>query len=376
MIVERKVLLEKLQVVSPALSTNEMIPVLTHFWLTGKDLMAFNDRIAISTPFQTEFRGAVQSSLLEWVKSVRFKTIKISPVDKGILVTGGKEDKDEKKSRYSRYDCPTLPPEDFIFEMPKASESAEFPVDANEFVAGLENCMRSVTSDTSVPDQLGVTLIPSDDKLLMFSTNDQTVCYSEVKLSGECAIQERVILSGTFCQQLLRLSKGDKLHLEIHPDHVLFKAAGTKIFGKLINSDNPVDFTSIIEYHLQNATKLFPIPERLKGILDRHIIVANSKIDRSSTAITIKDESMLFDSSSGSRGSMHDVLAVPGHPTLSTHLEPKLLKAGIDDFYLPKPVEEDELEVWSKRNGKFVVTKTCAIMRRGNLFYLVSANTE
>ena len=47
---DRLELLSILSTVSPALANIDIIPVMTHFWLDGESVMAYNDKIAITHP--------------------------------------------------------------------------------------------------------------------------------------------------------------------------------------------------------------------------------------------------------------------------------------------------------------------------------------
>jgi hypothetical protein len=47
---ELRRLIAKLQMVEPARSANPILPILNHYWFTGKQLMAFNDTIALAVP--------------------------------------------------------------------------------------------------------------------------------------------------------------------------------------------------------------------------------------------------------------------------------------------------------------------------------------
>ena len=50
MITPRKALLAKLKTIMPAVADHDLIPIHTHFIFTGSDIVAYNERIAISVP--------------------------------------------------------------------------------------------------------------------------------------------------------------------------------------------------------------------------------------------------------------------------------------------------------------------------------------
>jgi hypothetical protein len=66
-------LIRALETVEPALAINQLIPLLTHYWFTGKSLIGYNGSIALQVPFQTDFRGAVPGKVLELLKRGSFE---------------------------------------------------------------------------------------------------------------------------------------------------------------------------------------------------------------------------------------------------------------------------------------------------------------
>ena len=59
--------------------------------------------------------------------------------------------------------------------------------------------MRSVSSDLSVSDQAGVTLMVDGDELSLFSTNNATLSTNTLKLTAKPPFKERIILPALFC---------------------------------------------------------------------------------------------------------------------------------------------------------------------------------
>jgi len=62
--IARRLLLNKLKVVVPAVALNELIPVLTHVCFSGTHLIGYNDCIAISIPRSSGFRGCIPAVTL------------------------------------------------------------------------------------------------------------------------------------------------------------------------------------------------------------------------------------------------------------------------------------------------------------------------
>jgi DNA polymerase III sliding clamp (beta) subunit (PCNA family) len=347
---EREDFLKRLETVEPALADNNLVPILQHFWFDGERVMAYNDQIAISTPCPTSFKGAVQgSTILSLLKASTATDVKLTAKDDALRIQVGRSD----------IKLGLRPVSDFIFEMPEPNEKAN-PLSADTSGAlkrAIQVCMNSVSNDTSVPDQLGITLIPDGEDLHFYATNNKTLSYSFVTIPKMATGLERIILSGTFCQQLLRLTKTDDAPiLELYKDRAMLVAGETILHGRLIFSSHPLPYEQIIERHLEKGIdkKLVDIPNELDGILTRAMIITDgSSTDRTATDVVYDNGALWFDSKSD-RGHIEDYIMIK-HPDVTTKIDPKLIKAGIGMF------------------DKMLITNKAAIMAGDDSYYLVSA---
>lgn len=349
MLLPRKELLDKLEVVSPALSTNELLPVLTHYWLTGETLMAFNDQIAIEVPCHSDVVGAVPGVLLSLVKNSKAREAELTHTNDNFLV----------RLASTRIKLAHLSKDNFVFNMPKKGKHVLIVKDRKAFFEALGVCMLSVGTDTAVTDQLGVTLLADGKSALMaFATDNASIAHARIELaSGSAALKQRVILSSQFVKQVLALGPSAKnIHLEINDDYALFEVPGVRVFGRLIVSTSPIDFDDIVKRHFpaEARKQLVQIPSKLKLMLDRAVIITDSMTDQAATTVTCDGEVMKFVSRTG-RGEVVETVQLPGHPSVKVRLEPKLLRVGYGKF--------DDM----------IVTERCAVMVRGDSFYMVSA---
>lgn len=339
-------LVDMLQLVSPGLSNNDLIPILSHVWFTGSSLMAYNDQIAVSVPLKTDFKGAVPgSTLIDLIKNSRAKDIEFIAAESELTI----------KAASSRFKLGMLPDEAFnIFDMPKASKGALTPPAL--FFDAIASCMQSVGSDPSTPEQLGVTLIPDDKDLELYSTNNATITYTKITLP--LGKPTRVTLSADFCKQMVSIAKSEKnVKVEIHDDYSLLTTPkGISLFGRLIEIDKPLDFAGIMENNIPDDAKKIAvdIPSKLRLMIERAIIITNSTSERSQTAITITDGKMRFLSKS-SRGEVIDtVLIGDKQPDVSLDLDCKHLKPVFDAY------------------DKMLITDRCFIMLKGQSIYMVA----
>jgi hypothetical protein len=339
-------LVDMLQLVSPGLSNNDLIPILSHVWFTGSTLIAYNARIAISCPFKTDFKGALPgSTLIDLVKNSRAKDIEFIPAENDLTV----------KAASSRFKLGMLPDEAFnIFEMPKPSKGAITPPE--DFFKAIDACMQSIGVDNTIPEQLGITIVPNGKDLELYSTNNATITYTKITLP--LGKPTRVTLSADFCKQMVAIAKSEKnVKVEIHDDYSLLTTPkGISLFGRLIEIDKPLDFAGIMENNIPDDAKKIAvdIPSKLRLMIERAIIITNSTSERSQTAITITDGKMRFLSKS-SRGEVIDTVMVgDGQPDVSLDLDCKHLKPVFDAY------------------DKMLVTDRCFIMLKGQSIYMVA----
>lgn len=345
--IDRKQLLEALKCVAPALAPVPLIPILSHIWFTGSRIMAYNDRIGISTPFKTDFKGALPGAvLLDLLNASLAKECDFVEERQDVLI----------KAAGSKIKLPFLPPSDFAFEMPARGKGVKDIPKDHAFFAGMETCLRSISNDTTHPDQLGVTVIPADKDLLLFATDSATMMHA--KAPAFPFTRKRIVLPTAFCQQMLILAKyAERVSIESSDDFVLFEADDTKLFGRLVEmgSATPFDFPGVFARHTQSMGRDKPveIPSRMRLIVERAIIMTTTKQDKGHTKITARDGRLTFLSLSD-HGEITDTLAIK-HPDVNVQINPRLLKDGLTDF------------------KKILFTSRCAIMQNEAATFLVSS---
>jgi DNA polymerase III sliding clamp (beta) subunit (PCNA family) len=323
----RESLAQKLTVLKAALANNNMVPALTHYWFTGKVVRAYNDRLMIHTKFETDFVGAVPGdTLLKLLNSPGPAEVEFEKSANDLLITMGKR----TKVKLATMDLPDM------FTMPELADEDFYIKDDKlilDLIDAIDDCSRSISDDTSVPDQLGVTLIPDKERILVFSTNSKTVSHTIVDCPG---LKHRVILGHLFCEQLVGMKGAEKLRLEIRVDDAIFRGIvdSTKytIFGRNIQSDKPISFQSVINEHFpkEDHKKLVEVPPGLVDILMRATVMLD-ETSHTKSVLKIEDERLTLHTKS-SRGEITDTIKIKGHPNVTFDINPKLSKIGVENF--------------------------------------------
>lgn len=347
----RKTLLDKLKIVSPALADNDLIPVLRHFWFRGDHVMGFNDQIAISTMLKTDFEGAVSGEvLLDVLNSSKAKTVELVPEEDHLLM----------KAASSRIKLGLLHADSMVFQMPK--EFGKKVVSNNQqFIAALDNCMRSLGSDTSSPEQVGITMKLSAESIKLYGTNAMTISKASVSVKTGIKNEVSLIMSGTFCKQFLRLVKQAKqwtLYFD-GTDNTTLDCGDVVLYGRQILVGKPLEFEKIIARHFKksDSNRMIEIPTKLKLILERAVIFAGAKggaVETGATKVTVEGKKVKFVTST-QKGSVTDTLQLAEeHEPVQFRIEPIHLKNGYGSF------------------SKMLLTNECVIMKSGSTMYFVS----
>lgn len=345
---KRTELLDKLNIVAPALAANDIVPVQAHIWFTGETLMAYNGHIAISTPCKTEFACAVPGMyLLNLLKASGAKTIEFegSPHEEGDML--------QVLGASMKIKLPALPASAFNFKMPKPPEDV-LSIDGEKFVAAIDTCLRSVASETTTPDYAGITLLPQDDGLNVFGANGLTLSRAIVKYKGDG--WARSILPPAFCKQLTVLAKDQKkIKFRLGKERAMFADdKGTIMYGQLIDTEKPLPMINVFESHLKPGAALVPIPSKLVAVLERACIVSAGETTPIRTKIEVKERVARFKTSSRF-GEVRDRMDVSGgQPDVVLEIDPKPVRAGCGDF------------------NKMLITKSCFVMANETAYYMIS----
>lgn len=341
---ERAMLLSKLETVAPALADNDLVPLFTHFVFTGSTLMAYCERLAISVPLKTDFKGAVPGKImLDMLRASGAKNVDLQDASGWLRI----------KAAGANIRLPMMPA-DGTFKMPAPAQSInDLAAEPSNFFAAVDDCLQSVAPYATQPDLLGITMIPTNGRASLFSSNNSTLSHSTFKLKYK--MKNRVILSADFCRQVLRMQKdAEKTALEIRDGYAMFSAGSSQLYGTLVNTNNPLNYDQIIQrVHVAHSDKsLCEKPKGLARVLDRAVLITDIAGRDVSTKITLEKGKARFESES-ERGKVVDVLPLP-HPNISVSMKPSLWRGGYDRY--EKFRITDRAVVMTHENGLFAIT--------------------
>ena len=355
----RSELLNTLGIVQPALAANDLLPVLTHYWFTGDEVMAYNDVIALSATCKTEWRAALKGSILR------------EALNKGV----GKEvdlevTDDEAKIKCGKYTTkvPVLPDESYIFEFPEPDDEDLVHVKPSEFIEGIETCLQSLGGHISEPERKGIVLDPDGKKTLnLYSTDSVTMSHAVVTTKKPHGIQSHITLSESFCETALKLMRkkgGHEFKLYISEDYVLLEMEKVKLYGRVLDDPSPPKFAKVLgQYMPKNLDNgLVEIPKTITMLLDRAFIVVSKSIDPTTTLSVVEPKKKngkhrLRVYSTSELGNVTDSLDLDTtHPAVSVKVDLARLR-----------------EVELAKFDKFMVHERCIVFTKGRrCFHLVS----
>jgi len=278
----RKELVAPLKTVAPALSTLDIIPVLSCFCFDGETVTAYNDVIAISTPLATTFRGAVQGRpLLDLLGACKAKSVEAAEAGSTLNMKVGR----------SKFRLPMLPEEDFAYTPPE--EEGESVVWSKECYEAFKRVLVSMGEDSFYLWRSGVTVSFEGRTAVFYSTDNVTVSRHEVKLSGGSKLKGRVITMPTqFCEILAGFREG---RLFVGSSWVgIENEAGTFVLARLVEDSRLDEYEAMFA---ELPEERFALPAAFGSALDRAAVVVDSDkatgIQVTGTAIRLKTESMV-----------------------------------------------------------------------------------
>lgn len=358
---ERKKLLDSLNVVKPSLADNNLIPVLTHFWFTGKEVMAYNDVISISAPLKTDFRGSVEGKTLsEFLSKCTASEVTLKEVD----ADEGDASNLSVKCGRSSIKMRLFPDDSFLFELPDHSDWAAVDVDPKELSSAMAVCLESIGNHVSEPERNAITVIPQErNKIHLYSTDSITMSHAVIDNKVRSNLPEKFIIPYMFCvtaQSLLSKCKTYELCVDDDSIIMIFDKK-IKLYGRLVECLHELDFEKVFDKHLpdRNNELMVPIPKQLSLSIERaYVAVSRSAAPETSMRVLEDDKGSYIRMVARSEyGEIRDKVRISGdHKKISVNVDLKRLR---------------DCSFGTFERMRF--TKNCIVLSKGdNMYHLVS----
>lgn len=313
---------------APFLMQKSFAPILTHFCFGDDKVVAYNDLQAIEIKYKSNLNCALPGSLLiKMLNSIQQHSLDI------IQKTGEVQFKNGR----SVVKLPSLPKEDFIFQMPDTSncETVKLPLDV---ISGLANCLVSTSHDLASPEKNGVRLIIANKRLEFYSTDSISLSryrYESVNVP-DCSID--IIIPSTFCEQLIRLTKTKSNEIEetAFVNLLISKDSGDSfliaeidsnitVFTRLIEVEEKLPFVELVSEYESFIQSWFEVPDALSNIIERACILIPPE-DKFVTVFESKGNTIMIDTTTKS-GISDDVIEFESKvPEGRFRLNPEVIK--------------------------------------------------
>ncbi len=262
----RKELVEKLELVSRALADNDIIPIFKCFCFDGQTVKSYNDALAIIAPCKMQEKFCVNGQvLLGLLSNSHTENVEFLIEDRDLTVKTGR----------STFKLPWFPREDFLFKKP---DDTNFVCNiTKDFLAGLSACLMTSSKDISQAAFMGVCL---QGESLYSTDGDAITRYGKPNKDGAGNM-----LPNSFCETLVKL--GHEGMLSTNREWVKAKLNdGLIVYGRLIAVDTPIDYEMWIKKTLPSEKLYVGMPKGLDRALSRARVIADP--ESAKTVLTIR----------------------------------------------------------------------------------------
>lgn len=275
----RNDLLAALKICRPALASNDLIPVLSHYCFDGDRVFAYNDVMCIAVDIDVGISCALPGDpLYRVIDSFSSDEVYLEAQKTDVLVRG--------KTKKAKVTMPFLTAHTFLYRDPGDKEATQDMELTEETVNAMQFCLDSVPDNPLLPYQMGITV--SKDGW-MYASDGTTVAYADTSLKCKKA----VLLPAAFCKQVVSLFSveeagtlciGEDFAIgEFHP--------GVMIFTKLPFASEVGKFERVLDEHVPTDANLWyvDVPKQLLSCLDRCLAVLSSDLEKTLEVSIDKD---------------------------------------------------------------------------------------
>lgn len=315
---QRGELVRKLELVSRALATNDLIPIFKCYQFDRHTVSAYNDSVAIVVGLQTKDAFAANGKILiDLLKYSSAENVTLDVKGHDLFVGAGQ----------SQFKLPFHPEDEFLFKEPKL-DGKPITITPN-LIDGLSACLLTSGKSEDQRALMGVCLKVERNRNVLYSTDGDAI--SKFELGNAVMEAGSYMLPNDFCDALIKIVKDTgavKGELSLSSEWVCADLdTGYSIFGRLVTIDNPIDYEAIINSTLKGSVSYLAIPEGLYYALARARVVAD--IESTGTILTVNssDEgSVLRLSTNTNMGNIDDVVPMTAHAPVEANVSAELMQ--------------------------------------------------
>jgi DNA polymerase III sliding clamp (beta) subunit (PCNA family) len=266
-------LLEALKICKPALGNSSLIPGLDAYHFQGKRVTAFNGSLLVSTELETDFPivGSIIGDTLFKLVSELDKDIEITiPTTTSIMVKSGR----------SKTTFPVSQIDPVFLEAAEEHEGEIHLPTSVLFASGLKRCLQSVSTKSSMSDEVGINVFIENGECRMYSSNGVLFSRFVFPLEGGNFPDIQIFLPAAFCEQLLYLYS----ELRIEPSEITITDKYIRaLFGNVYlrcsfySSPVKMEVRQLIDDGLE-VIPTVPLPKELSETIKRSEIIAGNAV--------------------------------------------------------------------------------------------------
>lgn len=321
---KRKELLDKLNIAKTCLATQDIIPILTHFYFDKDKIMSFNIGQAVIIQEETGLNCCVPGDEITKLLA-SYNTDEISVLQKDDTVT--------VKSGRSNVKLKTLPAVNFPFKLESLDSAKQHDL-PGEFFEGMRQVSISMGNNASKRNQYGITVVSSRTKTTLYSSDIARI--SSFTLSKPLESDPfTILLPRPFCENLISISKdfdGGKLY--VGKEYVMIdlykegKTSGIQLHSKFSDDVALLPFEKIMSSLDLTKIKFQNIPESLISGIDRNLILIAS--DKNPEIELSTNGKIMTLTSSNAQGDAFDEIEFEETlPTVTCKMKPAFARQAI-----------------------------------------------
>lgn len=333
----RSTLVKVLELVKPALATNNTVPILQCFTFRSNGTVSgSDDSIAIVGPVDYQNTFALHgNTLLGLLSNSSVEEVEIIANTNEVVLKAGK----------TVSKLPFQSEDSFIFEPPDCKWDFKLPFTESLHEA-LLMCLETVSKDEAQPALKGITI--QGNKL--YSCDGDAI--TRVLLNSDVG-KHRALLSTAFCEAVLKLWStlrvtGGMLHFS--SDWVYADFDDWSVYGRVLEIPTPIDFEAEITKTVKGKAITTAVPAGFSDALSRARVLADPESQKTSIAVEKRKMHLLTETH---MGEVHDTLPCEGHPDVMANVNASHLQRAL--VYCDKMLILDNCVVFEKSPNVFQI---------------------